>query len=324
MPDVTHRSLLSFTINMASLPRSPEALFPDAMQHWDLDRLYADLATIKQRPLTATERVCLRGLLSGISPNEIAALLHRQPQGLRVDLTRGLYRYLEGILEGIQSGQKIKNWREISPLLAASGYRNRSRLFDPPATRRLTATKIPPLEQDSLAAIACSASPSAQFNLLEQLQPIFLENSGSITEIAFSPDGQLLATADRHYQIKLWDLLTGRCLQILKGHSATVQAIAFSPTQPLLASWSQDTTIRLWSWHQVNEVHCVGILQGQPGAINSLTFSPDGKTLISLTESSILRQWDVSTGVYLTFNPQIPAAHSLHSLRSPRSRTPLP
>ncbi|PSB17795.1 NB-ARC domain-containing protein [filamentous cyanobacterium CCP2] len=106
-----------------SSPHLSEDLFSDASQHWDLDRLCADLATIKQRPLTVTERACLRGLLCSINPNDIAAALHRQPQGLRVDLTRGLYRYVEGV----SCGAKPKNWREVPILLSQNGYRKQTR-----------------------------------------------------------------------------------------------------------------------------------------------------------------------------------------------------
>lgn len=102
---------------MSSSSRGQEDVFPDLGQQWDLDRLYADLATAKQRPLTHTERACLRGLLSGINPNEIAVQLNRQLPGLRVDLTRGLYRYIEALTD-----VAVKNWREVATLLEP-GYR---------------------------------------------------------------------------------------------------------------------------------------------------------------------------------------------------------
>ncbi|CDN12801.1 MAG: hypothetical protein HRU34_01105 [Richelia sp.] len=50
--------------------------------------------TGKNRGITPLEKVCLRGLLSGSSPNEIATIISRETRGVRVDLFRGLYRYL--------------------------------------------------------------------------------------------------------------------------------------------------------------------------------------------------------------------------------------
>jgi WD40 repeat protein len=109
---------------MASSPHPSENLFSEASLHWDLDRLYADLATIKQRSLTKNERICLRGLLCDTNPKEIANALHRQPKGLSVDLTRGLYRYVEAV----GNATKINNWREIPIVLAHKGYKKQNHL----------------------------------------------------------------------------------------------------------------------------------------------------------------------------------------------------
>lgn len=99
---------------MPSSSNPQEDLFSDAARQWDLDRLYSDLAAAKPkpRPLTQTERACLRGLLQGVSPKEIASHLHRQPQGLGVDLTRGLYRYIESLTE-----VAVGHWREVATVL---------------------------------------------------------------------------------------------------------------------------------------------------------------------------------------------------------------
>ena len=70
--------------------------------------------------------------------------------------------------------------------------------------------------------------------------------------MAFSPDGQLLATAseaDRRSDDKtarLWDPATGDHLRTLTGH-AGVEGVAFSPDGRLLATASRDKTARLWN-----------------------------------------------------------------------------
>jgi DNA-binding NarL/FixJ family response regulator len=86
--------------------KTPELVFAEkfaaAALNWNLDKLYEDITDAKQRqgiprrkPITPTEKACLRGLLSGYTPSEIALQLNREPVGLRVDLSRGLYRYIE-------------------------------------------------------------------------------------------------------------------------------------------------------------------------------------------------------------------------------------
>ena len=64
--------------------------------------------------------------------------------------------------------------------------------------------------------------------------------------MAFSPDGQLLATASRDGTARLWDPATGEHRRTLTGHTNEVNGVAFSPDGQLLATASGDGTARLW------------------------------------------------------------------------------
>ena len=67
---------------------------------------------------------------------------------------------------------------------------------------------------------------------------------GSVMTMAFSPDGTLLAAAG-DYTIRLWDVASGRLVRSLS-HGDEVMAVAFSPDGTLLASGSHDNQIYLW------------------------------------------------------------------------------
>lgn len=122
--------------------------------------------------------------------------------------------------------------------------------------------------------------------------------NGPTLDVAFSPDGGLLATAHTDASVRLWDLATGGLRAVLRGGTAPVHTVAFSPDGTLIASAGgddagADSAIRLWS---VDTRSQVAALEGHSGAVLDVAFSPDGTLLASGGADNTVRLWDVASG----------------------------
>jgi WD40 repeat protein len=68
-----------------------------------------------------------------------------------------------------------------------------------------------------------------------------------VRALAFSPDGETLATTSFDHTAQLSNAVTGAPIATLTGHTGAVEAVAFSPVGKTLATTSDDGTARLWN-----------------------------------------------------------------------------
>lgn len=67
------------------------------------------------------------------------------------------------------------------------------------------------------------------------------------TSVAYSPDGDAVATGHFDERVRLWDAKTGKLLNILTGHTYLVWDVAYSPDGRTLASATgQSYLVRFW------------------------------------------------------------------------------
>ena len=116
-----------------------------------------------------------------------------------------------------------------------------------------------------------------------------------VTNIAFSPDGRLLASVGegggQAYTLHLWDVSTGKHLRTFTESSSQVHFVAFSPDGHTLLTTgaSSDKTIRFW---EVATGALLRRLSGHKRNVGSISFSPDGQTMASASEDGTVLLWD--------------------------------
>jgi RNA polymerase sigma factor (sigma-70 family) len=67
-----------------------------------------------------------------------------------------------------------------------------------------------------------------------------------INDVAFSPDGILLAGAGEDNTIRLWEAVTGKEIAVVRGHSGPVVRVLFTPDRRRMVTASEDGTVRIW------------------------------------------------------------------------------
>jgi len=110
---------------------------------------------------------------------------------------------------------------------------------------------------------------------------------------AFSPDGQWVATASLDGTARVWEVMKGRVVAVLAGHTAVVNAIAFSPDGRWVVTASGDNTARVWD---VGTGSTVAVFRGHTAEVRSAAFSPDGNRVVTASLDETARVWEAATG----------------------------
>jgi WD40 repeat protein len=125
-----------------------------------------------------------------------------------------------------------------------------------------------------------------------------LEQSGekpwdaSMGDLAFSPDGQVLAVGGWDTTVRLWQVGDGRLLRVLEGYPDGVCSVAFGPDGTSLAVGTCSGQVSLWSAVGGQRR---GELFGHNWEVYSLAFSRDGALLASGGVEGVL-VWDLASG----------------------------
>ena len=75
-------------------------------------------------------------------------------------------------------------------------------------------------------------------------------HAGTVTSVAFSPSGKILASGSADQRARLWDLTTGKHLHTSSNHTSKISALAVT-RDDVLASGSSDGTVFIWNLNKI-------------------------------------------------------------------------
>jgi WD40 repeat protein len=124
----------------------------------------------------------------------------------------------------------------------------------------------------------------------------------TIYDLAFSADGERLASASQDATVRIWNVATGETLQVLRGHDAAVHGVAWNPDGKQLVSGSLDKTARIWSTISGT---ATAVMREAQDEIMTVGWRPDGKVLAVGSNDKTIRLYDTA-GKLLYQWPRLP------------------
>lgn len=156
--------------------------------------------------------------------------------------------------------------------------------YRPPHHRGRTGYSLPPEKGLRSKYPGRAGSVTYEFRLR-------LEGHSDVVEaVAFSPDGETLASAGRDKTIRFWNSHTGKVIKYETLHcESEVNSIAFSPTGDLLVSGHENGEVRVWAMASLSPL---AKFNSHTGAVQSVAFSPNGGTFASASADGKVGIWN--------------------------------
>jgi WD40 repeat protein len=124
---------------------------------------------------------------------------------------------------------------------------------------------------------------------IARIGTVRLRHTDNAVSLAYSPEGQLLASGGSDNVICLWEANSGKEVRRLTGSERWLSQLCFSPDGRVLAAASHHAeVVQVWN---VSDGKQLFRLKG-----GCVAFAPDGKSLATGCKDNLIRFWESSTG----------------------------
>ena len=128
----------------------------------------------------------------------------------------------------------------------------------------------------------------------------YREHTDAVYALAWSPNGQYMASASADTTVRVWNSASGETLSIYRGHAGlfnAVYTVGWASSGSLIASGSADNTVQIWDAATGNRNL---IYHGHTARVLALAWSPDTRYIASAGADTTVQVWDTTTGLLLS------------------------
>ncbi len=128
----------------------------------------------------------------------------------------------------------------------------------------------------------------------EQLLPPLDFHTAIVTDVAFSPDGEWLASCSQNGEVALWDVGSWELARSFSSYERGASALAFSPDGSLLAVGGQRNQLGVWRLADFERVNYFE--QSNPFKVEKIVFTADGSRYFADTGYADVTVWNTADG----------------------------
>ncbi|MFF3842818.1 NB-ARC domain-containing protein [Streptomyces sp. NPDC001930] len=121
-----------------------------------------------------------------------------------------------------------------------------------------------------------------------------ISRGNPVQDVAVSPDGTWLVTANADHKLRVWDAVTGDLRVTITGRTNPIRSVTITPDGRKIISLEEGGHLCLWEAHRGTRLTQTRIGSGQETRASAV--APNAEWVATSTSDGIIRVWEASSG----------------------------